>query len=340
MPGFTGPTLIERPTLEMYLRMKSACLIITMTMFSCLAGRAEDHGALENDLVTWRWELTNGKLTSVLSARDENSAIDLTSDCFQVVLGDGRCLKPADFKLVNPARTEALPVEPDSPTLSRHFAGKQLVREFSDETDHLAATWNASLREGSSYLRESLTLRAVGKDVLVKEIVLFDQQIPGAKTGGTVDGSPVVAGTFFCGCEHPMARNTAAAVGQVECRLARNAVLKEGEGLIESLVLGLARPGQMRRSFLAYLERERTHPYRPFLHYNSWFDIAWDKQKFNEAQSLNVIEEFGSQLAQAFGPIFVPANLPFLRRLYTKLRRTRSMSSLWRQATSDWDPPK
>ena len=30
----------------------------------------------------------------------------------------------------------------------------------------------------------------------------------------------------------------------------------------------------MRRAFLYYLERERAHPYRPFLHYNSWYDIA------------------------------------------------------------------
>jgi hypothetical protein len=31
----------------------------------------------------------------------------------------------------------------------------------------------------------------------------------------------------------------------------------------------------MRRAFLTYLERERAHPYRTFLHYNSWFDIGF-----------------------------------------------------------------
>jgi len=87
----------------------------------------------------------------------------------------------------------------------------------------------------------------------------------------------------------------------VQCRLSRNAVLKDGETLTESLVLGLARPAQLRRSFLNYVEREGAHPYRTFLHYNSWFDIAWDKQKFNEAQSLNVIEQFGHQLVTERG---------------------------------------
>jgi len=173
--------------------------------------------------------------------------------------------------------------------------------EFSDARDHLIANWKASLREGSTYVQQELTLRASGGDVWIKEIVLFDQQVPGAKTVGVMDGSPVVAGTFFCGYEHPMAQNTVEGDHYVRCRLTRNAALRDGETLVQSFVLGMATPGQMRRGFLAYTERERAHPYRPFLHYNSWFDIAWDKQKFNEAQSLNAIEQFGRQLVQERG---------------------------------------
>jgi len=158
--------------------------------------------------------------------------------------------------------------------------------EFVNEPHHLSAIWSTSLREGSRYVRQSLTLRAVGQDVLVKDIVLLDQNIPGAETCGSVDGSPVVAGDFFCGCEHPMSQNTVSPAGEVQCRLSRNAILKDGETLTESLVLGVAKPDQLRRSFLAYVERERTHPYRTFLHYNSWFDIAWDKQKVQRGAKL------------------------------------------------------
>ena len=176
-----------------------------------------------------------------------------------------------------------------------------MVLEFSDARDHLMANWKASLREGSTYMQQELTLRASGGDVWLKEIVLFDQQVPGAKTVGVVDGSPVVAGTFFCGYEHPMAQNTVEGDHYVRCRLARNTALKNGETLVQSFVLGVIPPRQMRRGFLAYIERERAHPYRPFLHYNSWFDIAWDKQKYNEAQSLDAIEQFGRQLVQERG---------------------------------------
>ena len=59
--------------------------------------------------------------------------------------------------------------------------------------------------------------------------------------------------------------------------------------------------GQLRRGFLAYIERERAHPYRPFLHYNSWYDIAWDSRKYDEKESLAVIDYFGRELVKKRG---------------------------------------
>lgn len=261
----------------------------------------ENRGRLENNAVAWQWDLSSGKLASTLNDKADGTSLNIHSECFQLVMGDGRTIEASDFKLIRAPRTEELSTEPESPTWAHHFAGRQMVLEFSDARDHLIANWKASLREGSTYVQQELTLRASGGDVWIKEIVLFDQQVPGAKTVGVMDGSPVVAGTFFCGYEHPMAQNTVEGDHYVRCRLTRNAALRDGETLVQSFVLGLATPGQMRRGFLAYTERERAHPYRPFLHYNSWFDIAWDKQKFNEAQSLNAIEQFGRQLVQERG---------------------------------------
>jgi hypothetical protein len=261
----------------------------------------ENKGCLENNAIAWQWDLSSGKLVSTLKDKADGTLLNINSECFHLVLGDGRTIKASDFKLVGTPRTEELPVEPESPIVSRHFRGRQMTLDFSDDHDHLTTSWKARLREGSTYLQQELTLHANGGDVWIKEIILFDQQVPEAKTIGVVDGSPVVAGTFFCGYEHPMAQNTVTGDHEVQCRLTRNAVLKDGEILVQSFVLGVAAPGQMRRDFLAYLERARAHPYRPFLHYNSWFDIAWDKQKYNEAQSLNAIQQFNFQLVQARG---------------------------------------
>ena len=77
--------------------------------------------------------------------------------------------------------------------------------------------------------------------------------------------SPVVGGNdFFFGYEHPMAQNIAGfRTAWCIAALLRNAVLKSGETLTQSCVMGAVPDGQLRRGFLAYIERERAHPYRP-----------------------------------------------------------------------------
>jgi hypothetical protein len=281
--------------------MKSAITIATLGLVSSLVCCAYAGGNLENDAIAWQWDVVLGKLTATLKDKADGTSLAIHSECFQLLLTDGRIVKASDLQLVGDPRVDVLPAEPASPTLARHSSGSQLTLAFADERDHLSATWQAKLRDGANYLQQQLTLRASGGDVSIKEITLFDQSVPAAKTIGTVDGSPVVAGTFFCGYEHPMAHNIVKANDGVQCSLTRKAVLKDGETLVQSFVLGAAAPGQMRRGFLDYVEHARAHPYRPFLHYNSWFDIAWDKQKFNEVQSLDAIQQFGVQLVEQRG---------------------------------------
>lgn len=276
-------------------------MTLVLALLGSMVCHAQDGGKLENSALVWQWNLAAGKLTSTLKNQTDGTALNIQSEPFQLVLEDGRIVKASDLKLVGAPSTDDLPADPASPTLACHFPGKQLTLVFTDEPDHLTLTWQAELRDGANYLQQQLTLKAGGGDALIKEITLFEQPLPGAKTVGIVDGSPVVAGTFFCGYEHPMAQNTVTGNDEVECHLVRNAVLKDGEILVQRFVLGVAAPGQMRRGFLAYVERARIHPYRTFLHYNSWFDIAWDRQKYDEAQSLDVIQQFGRQLVQQRG---------------------------------------
>lgn len=56
----------------------------------------------------------------------------------------------------------------------------------------------------------------------------------------------------------------------------RNATLspKEKKGWTVSSVIGFFAPQQQRRSFLFYSERERASHYRPFVHYNDWYEIG------------------------------------------------------------------
>ena len=266
------------------------------------AAKTPDSWDLANSTLAWHVTLTDGKIGPAwLRDKLNRESLGLIGEPFQLVLGDGTVLKASDFALQGVPGIERLQPEPASPTTARHEAGHQFIARFSAPARHLSAEWRVLLREHSSYLRQELVLGADGADVLVKEIVLFEQPLPEAKTVGSVDGSPVVGGTFFVGYEHPMARNTVGEKELVSCRFLRNAVLKDRETLVQSCVLGIVPRGQLRRGFLDYLERERAHPYRPFLHYNAWYDIAWDDRKFNEAESLDAINQFGTQLTTKRG---------------------------------------
>ncbi|MBI3851810.1 MAG: enterotoxin [Verrucomicrobia bacterium] len=117
-----------------------------------------------------------------------------------------------------------------------------------------------------------------------------------ASTAGRVDGSPIVADSFFLGSEDPMAENLAGQEGSLLSRVRRNTELRRGETLTQSFVLGVAPAGQMRRAFLGYLERERAHPFRPFLHYNSWYDISWPGFSMNETNCLAAIHSLAENL--------------------------------------------
>ncbi|MCK5834364.1 MAG: enterotoxin, partial [Lentisphaeria bacterium] len=67
-----------------------------------------------------------------------------------------------------------------------------------------------------------------------------------------------------------------------------------------SMVIGAYPKGLLRRAFLGYLEKERVHPYRPFLNYNSWYDIGYFN-KYNEHDALAVIKSFGEELVKKRG---------------------------------------
>jgi hypothetical protein len=56
----------------------------------------------------------------------------------------------------------------------------------------------------------------------------------------------------------------------------------------------------MRRDFLAYLERERAHPYRTFLHYNSWYDLGYFTP-YSATDAVDRINAFGRELTEKRG---------------------------------------
>ena len=255
---------------------------------------------LENDVISCTWEVSQGKLRPA-RILNKPAAASLTlqqAECFLLVLADGSVLKASDFKIAGAPRLEDLEPNGKASRLAERFAGRQITARLSALGGNLGVRWRAILRDGSNYVRQEIELRAADKAVPIKEIILLELAAPNAEVVGTVDGSPVVADDVFFATEHPMAKSR---ILQQEprrfrCSLSCGNVLRPGEGMLQSSVIGVVPKGQLRRGFLYYVERERAHPYRPFLHYNSWYDIGYGPEQIHEPECLNVIEMFGKEL--------------------------------------------
>ncbi|MBV9084677.1 MAG: hypothetical protein JOZ62_18530, partial [Acidobacteriaceae bacterium] len=118
-----------------------------------------------------------------------------------------------------------------------------------------------------------LSLRGGGPATEIKELVLLDIPAPGIEVLGNVDGVPAVAGQTFFGYEHPLAK-MAVADGRLRGSYPFAGGLVCDTVLRHSVVIGVYPAGQLRRAFLYYIERERAHPYRPFLHHNNGEDMG------------------------------------------------------------------
>jgi len=162
-------------------------------------------------------------------------------------------------------------------------------------TDPVDGYWRILLREDCDYARFEVSVRAQVNDADVKEIDLLRFSSPTATVVGKTQGSPVVDHDCFFGVEHPMSVSEIAN-GLVTCSMRRAIPIKAGQVVTYSAVVGVAPVNQMRRAFLSYVECERAHPYRPFLHYNSWYDIGYGRP-YGAKECVDAINQVGTELA-------------------------------------------
>jgi hypothetical protein len=177
--------------------------------------------------------------------------------------------------------------------------------KLTDPGRRFAATCRVVQPAGAGYTRTVVTVTNTGAgDLSLVRIVMLDTDAAtldggGARVVGEFSGSPVVTGRRFFGVEHPLAENRVTA-GRVRCALPLMQSLRPGDSVAASLVTGTYRPGQLRRDFLAYVERERARPYAPFLHHNNWYNLGCGR-KFTEAEVLGDVAFFGRELVARRG---------------------------------------
>lgn len=251
---------------------------------------------VRNAALTANWSLKDKRLHgALLSSPFLPASIFLPDNAFLLVFRDGRTLSSFSIPAIGEPSIEDLRPNSDAARLEEQFPGRRIVVHFLDRTSNLGITWSVTLREGDNYIRQQLQLSA-SSDATIGEVRLFDFNLPTAHLAGTVKGSPVTAENIFLGFEHPLSR-CSVEKQHVVCSMDRELPIKAGQNISYFSVIGVSPTGQMRRGFLNYLERERAHPYRPFLHYNSWYDIGYENP-YGESDALDVIHAFGEKLTE------------------------------------------
>jgi hypothetical protein len=255
--------------------------------------------ALGNAALRYAVGASAGALGRVaLENRVDGTRAALGGELFVLALRAGGQLAASGFRIDGALECAPLVAAPAAARLAERRAGVELHARLVAADGALVVHWAAQLRDGANYVREVFRI-ATAHDLDVAGVTLVDVALPGAGVAGVVDGSPLVAGSLFLGIEHPMAQ--ASAVGGRACaRLQRALPLRAGVPVEYSAVLGVAPAGQLRRGFAAYLEAERAHPFRTFLHYNSWYDIGYFTP-YSEADALGAIRAYGEQLVRARG---------------------------------------
>lgn len=265
---------------------------------------ADGNIRLRNRAVEATWTLRDRRLRpGLFRDRQSRAALARSGELFLIRLSDGREWPASALVVEAEATRTRLAARSGSSREVERFPGWRVEVPLRSPDGTLALRWRVVAHDGDNYVRQELELQAVtAAPVPLQEVVWLQERWPEARALGRVEGSPLVVGGCFLAVEDPMAANEAAD-GQAQCRWRCGAAVRPGERVTCSLVTGVTPPGQLRRGFLYYLERERAHPYRPFLHYNSWYDIAWQPFALNETNCLDAIAALGRNFIRGQGAV-------------------------------------
>jgi hypothetical protein len=265
-----------------------------------LASPDSDRITLSNDAISATWSVHGGSLRwQSLTNHFSGASLSLDGSVFELVPKEGPVLRSSDLKMVAAPVLRDVPASLASPKAADRLPGRELRIVLEDPSAKVQIIWKAILRENANYIRQEVTIGALHQPFAVTQIGLIDAVVPGASVSGHVKGSPVTAGTWFFGFEHPLS-DCRVRADRATCWLSRELPLQAGQPVTYSSVIGVAHATQLRRDFLHYVELERAHPYRTFLHYNSWYDLGFF-DRYNEQDAVAVVQNFGEELTKKRG---------------------------------------
>ncbi len=251
--------------------------------------------SLATDGIGAQWSVDGGVLRMVsLMDRLSGRPIAAPKELFVLTLADGSKVQCTDFSVASAPRMMRSAGSATSSRYAGRLGESSIAVDLTHAPTGASATWRAIASDGARYLRQELTLAASHMPLRVRSVQLVEFELPDVLVIGSTDGAPAVSGTIFVALEHPFAQGEGI-YDRVTISLPRKVDVMPDVPLVATMVIGSTKPGQLRREFLEYLERERAHPYRTFLHYNSWYDIGYFT-RYTQDECLSRIHTYGQEL--------------------------------------------
>jgi hypothetical protein len=251
----------------------------------------------------------NGAITAHLRIQSSHLFLDFIEaggqskaihpdDLFVLVMEGQKEIRASEL-IADPPTVTSLEAIASASRAAARMRGRQICSDLKEAANRFEVHWCLIARGDAPYLRQEVTIHAGAQALAIRDVQMLRLYDPDAHVVGSVSGSPLVAGDYYLVFEHPLSYSNVTN-GEVVAGLKRTLPLSAGQSITYSSVIGAARPGQMRRDFLAYLELERSHPYRTFLHYNTWYDLGRG-ERFSAAQVEDRIHAFGEELVRKRG---------------------------------------
>ncbi|MDO8149165.1 discoidin domain-containing protein [Isoptericola sp. b515] len=260
---------------------------------------------LHNDAisVTWSFGGDTARLSALEHVATGHAAAIDASSLLTLHLADGTKISDGAMTRIDGPTVRELTPSADAARWAERDGGVEITATFRYDDgsgNGVDLTWAASLRDGSATVGQRFTLSDVRGSFDVTSVDLVDADWPGARVEGEDDGSPVVIGepgheTFFVGVENPMSRPVVES-GKLRIDVPRSAPLVPDTEISYTTSIGTVPQGQLRRAFRHYVERERVHARRTFLHYQSWLDLKPPSEVIDANELNEAITLFGSEL--------------------------------------------
>lgn len=174
--------------------------------------------SLNNSLFSFRvCKTSEGSLRfDGMNNRRKKPLLEAGAELFSLQFANGKELKSS--AMMADCKVEDLPADPDALKLSEKLPGKALSATFTTKGGSVKVIWKAELRDGSHYIRQSFTVKAL-KDTPFAAVVPMQYSLApnGAASisGNTTHGTLVVNDQLFLGLETPMSLMSVGGAGGI-----------------------------------------------------------------------------------------------------------------------------